>query len=155
MVLPVAILLVSVFLAAYFYRLLPAEVAYHFTNGSPDSWMSRGAIIAWMIVPQFVLVLAALVVILSTAIMGTRLGLAESPPVAKLLPLIGNMVALPQIILTFAMLDIFLYNAYQIHLISLWVFILGIMVLGGIILGVFFIQVLRQVRELPGNNLQE
>ena len=63
----------------------------------------------------------------------------------------GNMVALPQIILGFAMLDIFLYNAYQIDILPLWIFALIVLVLGGIILGVFFIiLVIRQFREIPG-----
>jgi len=61
----------------------------------------------------------------------------------------GNMVALPQIILTFAMLDIFLYNAYQVHLIPLWVFALIVIIAGGVILGTFLIQALRQFRRMP------
>ena len=153
--LPVAIFLLSLILAVYFYRLLPPEVAYRFSDGEPDRWMNRGAIIAWMIIPQFVFALFALAVISVATIVGTRLGLAESTPVRKLLSIMSNMVVLPQIILAFAMLDIFLYNAYEIHLIPLWVFALIIMVLGGIILGIFFIQALRQVRELPGKSLQE
>ena len=117
--------------------------------------MNRGAIIAWMIIPQFVFALFALAVISVAAIVGTRLGPAESTPVRKLLSIMGNMVALPQIILAFAMLDIFLYNAYQIHLIPLWLFALIVMVLGGVILGIFFIQALRQFRGLPGKSLKE
>ena len=59
----------------------------------------------------------------------------------------GNIIALPQIILTFAMLDIFLYNAYQIRLIPLWIFTLIIMVLGMVVLGTFFFQTARQSRR--------
>ena len=44
--LPVAILSLSIILAAYFYHLLPVAVAYHFEDGSPDKWMGRGATIA-------------------------------------------------------------------------------------------------------------
>ena len=67
----------------------------------------------------------------------------------------GNMVTLPQIILIFAMLDIFLYNAYQVHLMPLWIFALMVMVLGGIVLGVMYLQAIRQVRRLPAKSLQE
>ena len=35
--------------------MLSLEVAYHFTDDMPDRWVSRGAIIAWLIVPQFIL----------------------------------------------------------------------------------------------------
>jgi len=58
--------------------------------------------------------------------------------------LMGNMIALPQIVLGFAMLDIFVYNAYQIHLLPLWVFALIFMVAGGIAIGVFFVRAIRR-----------
>jgi membrane-bound ClpP family serine protease len=62
-----------------------------------------------------------------------------------MLLLMGNMMALPQIILGFAMLQVFSYNAYQIQLMPLWAFALLVMGLGGIILGVFFTLAVRQV----------
>ena len=154
-ILPVAILLISVILAVYFYGLLPPEVAYHFQDGSPDRWMSRSAIIVWLVVPQFVLVFIGLIISGGTTILSRRSWQTENTQVRKVLLITGNMVALPQVILAFAMLDIFLYNAYQIHLIPLWIFVLIIMILGGIILGIFFIQALGQARGLPGKSLQE
>ena len=52
-ILPVAILLLSILLTAYFYRLLPTEVAYHFKlDGSPDKWLSREITITWALTPQ-------------------------------------------------------------------------------------------------------
>ncbi len=153
--LPAAILLLSIILAACFYRLLPPEVAYHFEDGSPDRWTNRGVIIAWLLIPQFVFTLLALAIISGTTILSTRFRQAASGPIRKLLSIMGNMVALPQIILTFAMLDIFLYNVYRIHLIPLWIFALIVMVLGGIILGINFMQALRQIRGQPGKGLQE
>ena len=154
-VLPATILLLSIILAACFYRLLPPEVAYRFEDGSPGSWMSRGAIIAWMIVPQFAFVLFALATVAVATMLSTRFLQSESTPIRKILSIMGNMIALPQIILTFAMLEIFLYNAYQIHLMPLWVFALIVMVLGGVILGILFMQALRQFSGLPGKSLQE
>jgi len=62
----------------------------------------------------------------------------------RVLLLMGNMIGLPQIIHCFAMLDIFSYNSFQIHIMPLWVFALIIMGLGGIILGIFFIRAIRQ-----------
>jgi len=138
-----------VVLTAYFYRLLPDEVAYHFKDGLPDRWMSRGAIIAWMILPQFLFTLLAAAIVWGATKLSTLSRQAESGAVKKVLPLMGNMVALPQIILSFAMLDIFSYNSYQTHIMSLWIFALIVMGLGGIILGIFFILAIRQVRRLP------
>jgi hypothetical protein len=154
-VLPVALLILSVILVAYFYSLLPPEAAYHFADGTPDRWVNRGALIAWLVVPQFILLLVALVVTSAATMLSTRFLQGEGTPIKKLLSIMGNMVALPQIILTFAMLDIFLYNAYRIHLIPLWVFALIIIVLGSIALGIYFRQAIRQFRRLPGKSLQE
>jgi len=147
--LPAVILLLSMILAASFYGRLPPEVAYHFTDGSPDGWMSRGAITAWMLIPQFLLVFIGLVISGGTAILSKRFPDSENTSLTKVLLIMGNMVVLPQIILTFAMLDIFLYNAYQVHLIPLWIFTLIVIVVGGLILGIFLIQALRQFRRLP------
>ena len=61
----------------------------------------------------------------------------------------GNMIALPQVILCFAMLDIFSYNSYQIRLMPLWVFALIVMGLGTIISGIFFMWGLRQFLGAP------
>ena len=152
-ILPALILLLSIILAACFYGLLPPEVAYHFEDGSPDRWMSRGALIAWLVIPQFILVFIGVVISGGTTILSAKFQPAEDTPLRKILSIMGNMVALPQIILTFAMLEIFLYNAYRIHLMPLWVFVVIVMVLGGIILGIFFIQALRQLRGLPGKSL--
>jgi uncharacterized membrane protein len=154
-ILPAVILLLSIILAAYFYRLLPPEVAYHFEDGTPDRWMSRVAIIAWLLIPQFVLVFLGLIISGGSTILGTRFVLTEKDLLSKVLAIMGNMVALPQIILAFAMLDIFLYNAYQVKLWPLWVFVVIVIVLGSIILGIFFIQALRQLRGLPGKSLEE
>jgi uncharacterized membrane protein len=151
--LPVAILLLSIILAACFYHLLPSEVAYHFEDGTPDSWMSRSAMIAWLIIPQFILVFIGGAISGGTTILSTRFLPEENTPLSKVLSIMGNMVALPQIILTFAMLDIFLYNAYRVHLIPLWAFALIVILLGSIILGIFFIQALRQFHGLTGKSL--
>jgi len=152
--LPVVILLLSLILTAYFYHLLPTEVAHHFQDGSPDKWMSRGAIIAWMLTPQFFLTLLAGAIAWGMTKLSIRFQKTASRWVEKLLLLMGNMIALPQLILGFAMLDIFSYNSYQIHLMPLWVFALIVMGLGGIILGIFFILAIRQVWRTSQGNTQ-
>ena len=149
-ILPVAVLIISVILAAVFYHLLPGEVAYHFEDGSPDRWVGRGAIIAWMLAPQFVFVLLAGAIVWLITKLSAFSRQTENPWIKRLLSLMGNMVALPQLILSFAMLDIFLYNSYKVHIMPLWVFALIVMVSGGIILGIFFIRAIRQVWGSPG-----
>ena len=148
-ILPVAILFLSIILATYFYHLLPGEVAYHFKGGTPDKWLSRGVIAAWMLIPQFLLVLLAASIVWGTTKISARFRQVESTLVSKVLSFMGNMIALPQIILSFAMLDIFSYNAYQTRLMPLWIFALIVMGLGGIIMGMFFIVAIRRVRGYP------
>jgi uncharacterized membrane protein len=145
-VLPAVLLFISLVLTAVFYPRLPAQVAYHFQDSSPDRWLSRGAFVAWLIVPQFFLTLLAFITI-RLVLLGSRYWPPENTLMRRILPVMGNMLALPQIILMFAMLDIFFYNAYQIRLIPLWVSAVIIMVLGLVILGVFFFQTIRQVRR--------
>ena len=146
-ILPVAILSLSIMLTAYFYHLLPTEVAYLFKrNGSPARWLSREMITVWLLTPQFLLTLLAAAITWGITKLSTlfkQSGSAWIKP-ERILLLMGNMVALPQIILSFAMLDIFSYNSYQIHLMPLWAFALIIMGLGGIILGIIFIQAMRR-----------
>jgi uncharacterized membrane protein len=145
-VLPVVLLFISLVLTGVFYPQLPTQVAYHFQDSSPDRWLSRGALVAWLVVPQFLLTLLAFGVV-RLVLLSARYWPVENTLLRRLLPVMGNMLALPQIILTLAMLDTFLYNAYQIRLIPLWIPAVIIMVLGLIILGVFFFQSIRQARR--------
>ncbi|MFB0559266.1 MAG: DUF1648 domain-containing protein [Dehalococcoidales bacterium] len=146
-ILPLAILALAIILTAYFYHQLTAEVAYHFKlDGSPDRWLGRGMIAIWFLLPQLLLTLVAVAITWGITKLGVLFRQPESAwvkPERILLPM-GNMVALPQTILCFAMVDIFSYNAYQIHIMPLWVFALIIMGLGGIILGIFFILAIRR-----------
>jgi len=146
-ILPLAILALSLVLTAYFYHQLSTEVAYHFKlDGTPDRWLSRELITLWLLVPQLLLALGAGAIVWGITKLGILSRQSESAGVKaeSLLALMGNMIALPQIILCFAMLDIFSYNAYQMHIMPLWVFALIIMGLGGIILGIFFILAIRR-----------
>ena len=149
-ILPTAVLVLSIILVAYFYRLLPSEVAYHFkTDGSPDRWFGRGVITVWMLVPQFFLTLLAVSVTAGIA----KLGILPQGPAGgtikpgSVLALMGNMIGLPQLVIGFAMLDIFSYNSYGIHLMPLWVFALIVMGAGGVILGIILVSVARRARR--------
>lgn len=160
---PLVILILSIIVTAYFFPQLPDEVGYHFNaDGSPDRWFSQGAIIAWSVVPQLLLTMVAGAITWGI----TRLGIlpkgAEGVWIKpeRVLSLMGNMVALPQSVLIFAMLDIFSYNAYETHLIlPVWIFALIIMLAGSIVLGIFFIQAIRGAwitsRDTTNNSLKE
>ena len=148
---PLIILAISVVATAFFYNRLPEQVGWRFAaDGSADKFADRGALVAILLVPQVVLAFGAGIIALVASRIGTLMKAGPTPANAgAVISLMSNMVALPQLVLCFAMLDIFLYNAYQIHLLKLWVFAVLAMLVGGIVLGVFFVRAMRQVRS-PG-----
>ena len=80
---------------------------------------------------------------------------AEDTLMKRMLPVMGNMAGLPQAILTFAMLDIFLYNAYEVRFIPLWIVAVIVMIAGLAVLGMFFFRVIREARRLRAKSRQE
>ncbi|HUT67767.1 MAG TPA: hypothetical protein VMW86_04370 [Dehalococcoidales bacterium] len=134
---------------------MPEEVAYRFSGSEPTHWFGRGGVIAWALVLQFVFALLSLTIVFIATTASRRLQIGETDLNRSLFTVMGNLMALPQIILLFALLDIFLYNAYQIKLIPLWVIALIVMVLGGVVLGVYFIRTIRQFRRQQGKSLRE
>ena len=141
---PLVFLFLSIVLTAYFYPRLPDDIAYHFKDSMPDRWLNRGAATAWLLVPQFLLTGLGAAVVLGVMKLGNRFQPATNKRAETMLLLMGNMVALPQLVLTFAMLAVFSYNSYGIYLLPLWVFALIVMGLGGIILGAIFFFALQQ-----------
>ncbi len=151
-ILPLVMLLLSVIIVGFFYHLLPADVAYHFNDGEPDGWLGRGVIVVGVLVTQALLTVLAIAVVWVTIRISARFGAIPTLLVDKLLGIMGNMVALPQIVLAFAMADIFSYNAYQIRLMSPLVFALLVAVSGLIVLGVLFSTAIRQLGASRGKS---
>ena len=133
---------------------MPEQVAYHFEDGSPDRWLSRGAFIAWLLVPQILFTSLAYIVV-RVVLLSARYWPADDRVMKRILPAMGNMAGLPQAILAYAMLDIFLFNAYDIKLIPLWIVAVIIMIAGVAVLGVFFFRVIREARRLRAKSRQE
>jgi uncharacterized membrane protein len=150
----VALLIITLVLTAVFYFRMPEQVACHFQNGAADNWLSRGSFITWMLVPQVIFTLLAFIIVRVT-LLGANYWPVDSILARKILPVMGNMVALPQAILTFTLVQVFLYNAYHIKLIPVWVFALIVLIAGGIVLGAVFVQAIRQARRQRTNSLQE
>lgn len=144
---PLTVLLVSVIMVAVFSPHLPPEVAYHFSgNGSPDQWVSKGRLILVMLLPQIFFTALAAGVTWGMGILSVWLGATRQPraKLERVILLMGSMFAMPQVVLAFAMLDIFAFNVFQVRLMPLWVFAVLVMGLGGIILSVFFVRTIRE-----------
>ena len=144
--LPLVFFVLTIILTGIFYARLPANIDYHFQDGNPDRTVRLGAFIAWVIVPQVLFVILSLG-LTRVILLGARYVSTTETPLASLLPIMGNMLALPQMILFFAMLEIFLYNAYHTGIIPLWIVSVIVLVLGGIILAIYFRRIIRRFRK--------
>jgi len=147
--LPLALLLLAVILGAVFYPQLTEEVAYRFDiDGLPKSLLGRGAVASLALIPQFVFALVSVAVVRGVIMLSrSSEQVAGTVNPEKLVLFMGNMVALPQIIIGFVMLDIFSYNVYSRHLMPVWLFALIAMAVAGIILTIFFIQTIKRSRQ--------
>ena len=150
--LPLVFLFLSIILSAYFYHLLPADVAYHFKlDGTPDKWLSREMIIIWVLIPQFILTLMAGAITWGVTKLVYRFRQTAGTWIkpGMILSVMGNLIALPQFIGFFTMLDIFSYNLRQAHIMPIWIFLLIILGLFTISLVVSLIFMVTRARQHP------
>ena len=146
--LPVIILVLVAAMCAWFAGKLPAQPASSFAaDGTPSAFVSRSTLILWALLPQLLLTLLALMVAWGMTRIGGLLRSTEDSGVKleNLLFIMGNMVALPQLILGFAMLNTFGYNAYQTRIVPLWAVVIIVVIAGAVILGAFFISAIRKI----------
>ena len=106
--------------------------------------MSRSAIFAWMLVPQLFLTLLSAAIVWGIVKLSTRFQPTASYSVGKTLFLMGNMIALPQLILGFTMLNTFGYNAYDTRILPIWAVVLIVILVSTLILGAFFVSTVRK-----------
>jgi uncharacterized membrane protein len=147
---PVVVFLLSIILFASFYHMLPAEVAVRFdVDGAPEMWLGRGATMLWMLLPQLLLVLLAWGVAWGATKLDTRWGWARGGGVkaGRIVSFMGNILALPQLIILFAMVDILSYNSYQTHILPMWIFMIVILGLATIFLAVLAVIIFLRARR--------
>jgi len=147
--LPLAVLFLSVIFFAIFYWQLNPQVAYRFnTDGLPGSTTSRGMLAVFMLLPQIIFVLLGGGVAATITRIGGSLGeLSQALNPERLIMLIGNIIVLPQIVFSFIMLDIFSYNINGSHLMPVWIFAVIVMIIGGILLTLFLIKTYMRSRN--------
>jgi uncharacterized membrane protein len=147
--LPLIIFFISVIIAAIFFPQLPEQVAYRFnTDGLAESWMSRLGITAVMVGLQFVIVAMVILVVKAIVSFGKTIEqTASNFNPDRFMLLIGNIAALPQLVLAVIMYDIFSFNVVEKHVLSLWLIILILVIIGAVILAAFFINALLRARK--------
>ena len=141
-------------MAAVFYARLPAEVAYHFQGSVPDRFMSRGAFIGWIIVPQIFFTMVGWSIIRMILFWAKYVPPGETP-LKELLPVMGNITAVPQIVFFTALLQLSIYNAFKTGIIPLWISATVILVVGAAVIIAVFMRVSRKYRRKKAKHVQE
>ena len=145
-ILPAAILLVSVIITIYFYGKLPDAVVWRL-NSINSPTISRFQITLWAIVPQLLLTLLAIVITCGAAKISDLSSQAPSDGIKlnTVLMVMSNMVVIPQLVISIAMLNIFSYNSFQTHINFIWWVSLAIILAGVVVLSIFFISLIRKL----------
>ena len=139
MALPLAILVIAGVTSAVFYGRLPQSTGWQFSGGVPVSQVSRGAFLGWALGLQIMLCVVAFIIVFVIVSAGRRMQLTASPLNRTLIGIMGNIVAMPQLIIYYAVLDIFLNNIYGKSLPPLWVFGIAVLFIGALVIFSVFI----------------
>jgi hypothetical protein len=118
-ILPVAAAVLTILLTVIFYWLLPEQVAYRLQD-DPGTLIGRGALAAWLIIPQVIFTLGSFGLV-KMVLSAARYATGDSSLIPRIIPLVGNMTAIIQVVILLAAVQIFLYNAYEITTGPLWV----------------------------------
>ena len=148
--LPMIIFITSIIIAAMFFFQLPDEIAYRFSSdGAAESWMGRVTVTAIMLGLQFVII--AMVLLIIKTIVGFAKTIEQSSPSFnpdRFMLVIGNIAALPQLVLAVIMFDIFSFNVVDKHVLSIWLLILIMAISGAVILSAFFVKAFISTRNM-------
>jgi hypothetical protein len=144
--LPLVFFVLTFITAGIFYAKLPQDIAYHFQDSTPDRWITRGAFISWMVIPHVFFILLSIFLTRMLMLGGKYFAEGESP-LRVLLPLMGNMIVLPQIVMFTAFLQLIFYNGYNTGIAPLWVPAVTILILGAVVLGFVFTRLMRKFRK--------
>lgn len=143
---PLLILVVSVISSAIFYHSLPVEVAYRFTtSGLPAGVMEKANVIGLMLGGQVLLLLLA--VGITWAANRAFHSVTPTMVLRRAFIFMGNILAVPQLVLAFLMANIFIYNVYQHEPMPAWIIVATALIAGAIGIILFLIMVTRGMKE--------
>ena len=152
--LPLTLLVVAVVLAGIFYGRLPDPAAYRFQAAAADTFIGRGALVAWLVIPHAFFAFAAWALV-STILLSSRYWADEGSFIARVLPLMGNMTALIQVVFILAAIQIYIYNASGTLLAPFWLAAVAVLGIGGAVLFILFMNIFRENRRRNPKPAQE
>jgi hypothetical protein len=143
--LPLLTLAVSLIVTVWLGPKLTADAAFNFGGGvTPAGYFSRGAVLGITLGLQVAIALPVIAVSwITLRLRGSDLNQTEgggedAAKLDRVLLLVTNLVALPQMLLLFALAEILSYNIYGAHLIPGWAFGAAILVTGAVFLALLF-----------------
>lgn len=147
--LSIAVLVLSLVLTGFFFPHLPDRLAYHFTvDGIPDRWMGRSQFILISLLPQVLLtIVAAATAGVMTWLSPRFKAVNMNLKLENIINLMGNIVALPEIVLAVFMLDVYLFNVFNVYFLPIWALGVIVMLIGGLVFAVFFFRTVRESRR--------
>jgi hypothetical protein len=140
--LPLLTLAVSVIVAVWLGPKLPGDAAFNFGGGdAPAGFFSRGAVLGITLGLQVAIALP--VILVSWVTLRLRSGDVEdgdrdAEKLDRVLLMVTNLVALPQMLLLFALTEILSYNIYGAHLLPGWGYGAAVLVTGALFLALLF-----------------
>jgi len=153
-ILPLLVFLASIISAGIFLPQLDGTVVLSASASDAGREISRAALLSLLLVPNVIFTLIALALV-RLLISGVRDWRGDAPFINRVLPLVGNMPGLIQAVILVVILQVCLYNVYEISIGPFWVYAVAIMVAGAIILGSQLAGVLKASRKQKEKSLQE
>jgi uncharacterized membrane protein len=144
---PMAVLLISLLLAIFLYRNIPDQVAYHYSAGEPDRWLGREWLLGWGLAIQVILILLGAAIVHAVNEATSRFGTDSTGMVHSYLTFMGNAVALPQMVVTFAIADAVHFNLTGDHFVPLWGLLITFIAAGIIFFGIAVIILVMRSRN--------
>jgi uncharacterized membrane protein len=140
--LPLIFFAITLLLLAIYYNQLGENIAFRFDiDGQPSSYLDKGTLSLWLLAIQFSLTVFAYFIV-RLIIRSQFLNVSRENVwinTDRLILIIGNMVALPQLVFTYAAFDAFYFNTTQAHLLSLWLFTVIVVMMSAITFSILII----------------
>jgi len=152
--LPLALLIIAAVLCGVYYGRLPDPAAYRFQTSAADAFIGRGALIAWLLIPHALCVFMSWGLV-SIILLSSRYWADEGSFIARVLPLMGNMTAVAQVVFVLAAVQIFVYNTAGKLLAPFWPAAVAVLVIGGAVIFIKFIGLFRESRRRNPKPVQE
>ena len=148
---PLILAVLCLITALLFVFQSPNPIAVRFdSQGAATTTMSKFVFVALIMLSQAIGIFIAAAIAQSVIRIGRNL-LKTGPPPAELggfIILMSHMVLLPQVIIAYLMLDVFIYALWERHLISALLFSLIVILASIVVFGIVFVRQFMKINSI-------